>query len=408
MVIAVRLTISVLVQYLLAITVKEAGIAKIGQMRNMLAMLTSITNLGIFSGIVKYVAQHKQDQPTLQRLFSTSFLMAIIGSTASSIVLFLGAAFFAEKLFDDVSFAFVFKLLAVLTPVIAMQRLFNAVVNGLSAYKRYALIELIAYVLSSGLLLFFLFQYSLNGVLVAIALAPLIQLITLLFIFSKVLKAYISFRELKIDWSFKNKLLAFTLMSFVSTVLLNYVEIDIRTVIKDRISVDEAGYWTAINFISKNYMVFSSGLFTLYVIPRFATIQTKTDFTKEVFHIYKSILPLFGVGMFLIYWFREYVIQIIYPEFTGMSPLFKWQLMGDFVRLCALVIAHQFLAKRMVKSFVITEILSLASFYVLSLVLIKDYSTEGVVMAHFFRYVFYFVIVLIPIYFYFKKSKQSK
>ena len=142
------------------------------------------------------------------------------------------------------------------------------------------------------------------------------------------------------------------------------------------------------------------------VIPRFAAIQTKVDFTKEVWHIYKSILPLFGIGMLLIYLFRDVIIQLIYPEFKGMSPLFKWQLMGDFVRLCSLVIAHQFLAKRMVKSFVITEILSLASFYLLSVILIKHFSTEGVVMAHFFRYILYFIIVLIPVYLYFKKVRK--
>lgn len=153
-------------------------------------------------------------------------------------------------------------------------------------------------------------------------------------------------------------------------------------------------------------MVFSTGLFTLYVLPRFAAINNQVDFTKEVFHIYKTILPIFAIGMLLIYWFRDYIIQIIYPEFTGMSPLFKWQLLGDFIRLCSLVIAHQFLAKRMVKSFVITEILSLASFYILSLILIKYYSTEGVVMAHFFRYILYFVVVFVPVVFYFKKFKN--
>lgn len=407
-VIIFRLVISMAIQHILALTVKEAGIAKIGQLRNITAMLTSFTTLGIFSGVLKYVAQYKKDEQTLQRLFSTSFLFAGIGSVVSSIVLFVGSNYFAEKLLDDVALSYVFKLLAVLTPVFAMQRIFNAVVNGLSAYKKYALIEFIAYLLSAVLLVIFLFRFDLNGVLVAIALAPLIQLLTLIAIFGGVLKEYIQFRNLKVDWSFKNSLLAFTVMSFVSTVLLNYVELDIRTVIKDKINLEEAGYWTAINFISKNYMVFSSGLFTLYVIPRFAAIETKLDFTKEVWHIYKSILPLFGIGMLLIYLFRDFIIQLIYPEFTGMSPLFKWQLMGDFVRLCSLVIAHQFLAKRMVKSFVITEILSLAGFYLLSIVLIKHFSTEGVVMAHFFRYVFYLVVVVLFVYLYYHSKLRKQ
>ena len=109
-------------------------------------------------------------------------------------------------------------------------------------------------------------------------------------------------------------------MSFISTVLINYIEIDIRSQITNQISSNQAGYWTAILIISKNYMVFSTGLFTLYVIPRFAEIYSAQDFKNEVFYIYKTILPLFAVGMILIYIFRMLIIDVIYPGFYGMEP----------------------------------------------------------------------------------------
>ena len=175
----------------------------------------------------------------------------------------------------------------------------------------------------------------------------------------------------------------------------------------DEINIDEAGYWTAITFISKNYMVFATGLFTLYVLPKFASITNKLEFKKEVFHIYKTILPIFGLGMLLVYVLRNWVIEIVYPEFTGMEPLFKWQLLGDFVRLCSLVLAHQFLAKRMVKSFIVTELISLGLFYVLTQVFIQYYGTEGVVIAHFVRYIIYFVVVVFFIQNYFKNNPNS-
>tara|TARA_R110002049_G_scaffold246194_5_gene420173 strand:- start:103 stop:699 length:597 start_codon:yes stop_codon:yes gene_type:complete len=186
-------------------------------------------------------------------------------------------------------------------------------------------------------------------------------------------------------------------MSFISTFLLNYIELNIRTLVTDEININEAGYWTAITFISKNYMVFATGLFTLYVLPKFASIHNRQDFKSEVFNIYKTILPIFALGMLLVYMLRNYIIQFIYPEFTGMEPLFKWQLLGDFIRLGALVLSHQFLAKRLVKSFVITEIISLGLFFVLSKVFIQYYGTEGIVIAHFVRYIIYFIIVVIVI-----------
>ena len=111
--------------------------------------------------------------------------------------------------------------------------------------------------------------------------------------------------------------------------------------------------------------------------------------------------------MIVIYIFRDYVIDLVYPNFLGMEPLFKWQLLGDFVRLGSLVIAHQFLAKKMVRSFIFTEFLSIALFYVLSKYFIVDYGAEGVVMAHFIRYIIYFIVVLFLLWRYFKKQKIS-
>lgn len=394
-VISIRLIVSVFVQRILAVMVGESGIANIGQVRNLMVMLTSTSTLGIFNGVIKYVAEYKENKTGLSKFFSTISVFLTIGSLISATVLFFGSSYLSNYLFKSDDFINVIKLLAVIIPFIAVNRAANGIVNGLSDYKRYAIIDLIGYLLATAALLIGLYTSNLEGVIVAIALAPIIQLIVLIVVFGKTLKNYLNLKEISFSWNVghRNALLAFTLMSFVSSFLLSYIEINIRTTITDEININEAGYWTAITFISKNYMVFATGLFTLYVIPKFANIETKIAFKNEVLNIYKTILPIFGVGMLLVYLLRDLIIEIIYPNFTGMEPLFKWQLLGDFVRLCALVLAHQFLAKRLVKSFIITEVVSLGLFFVLSKIFINYFDTEGVVIAHLVRYIIYFVIV---------------
>lgn len=403
-VISIRLLVSVFIQRLLAITVGEAGIASIGQIRNLMAMLTSTTTLGTFNGVVKYVAEYKKDQPELSKLFSTVTIFLLVGSIVSAIVLFIGASYFSAYLFNSQEHIYIFRLLAVIVPFISINRVVGGVISGVSDYKRYAKIELISYLLATVAILLGLHYSDLKGVIIAIAIAPIIQLIVLAFVFGKTLRAYVRFKSLNLNLIYKNKLLAFTLMSFISTFLLNYIELDIRTLISEELNISEAGYWTAITFISKNYMVFATGLFTLYVLPKFASIHNKIDFKNEVFSIYKTILPIFGLGMVIVYFLRNFIIQIVYPDFTGMEPLFKWQLLGDFVRLCSVVLAHQFLAKRMVKSFVITEVISLALFFGLSKIFILQFGTEGIVIAHFVRYIIYFIMVIFIIKRYFNKQ----
>ncbi|MBJ6369295.1 O-antigen translocase [Snuella sedimenti] len=405
MVIGARLIISVFVQRVLALAIGEAGIAKVGQLRNLVEIVNSVASLGIFNGLVKYVAELKDNNEELKKVFSTAFVFGVVGSISISIVLILVSDSLAIKLFGlRGMMSDVIVVLAVLMPVLVLIRFFNGIINGLSEYKKYAKIDLITYVMSTLLLLLFLKFYSLKGVLLAIVLTPIIQLGVIGSIFGAGLRRIIKVSSIRFKIPYYKQLLGFALMSFVSTVLINYIEIDIRTSITNQISEKEAGYWTAMGFISKNYMVFSSGVFTLYVIPRFTKIYDGIRFKKEVVYIYKTLLPIFGLGMLLVYIFREVVITIVYPNFTGMEPLFKWQLLGDFIRLATLVVSHQFLAKKMTKSFIVTELISLGLFYFLSKNLVLVYGAEGVVMAHFYRYIVYFGIVIFAVRYYFKRQ----
>ncbi|WP_460218186.1 O-antigen translocase [Psychroserpens sp. MEBiC05023] len=407
-VIVIRLVISVFVQRILALNVGEAGIAKIGQLRNLMQMLTSTASLGIFNGVVKYVSENENNKAQLSKLFSSAFIFGAIGSMISALVLFFNAEYISVRLFETNEFTNLIKCLSILPPVIGLNRILYGLINGLSEYKKHAKIELGAYLVSVCLLLICLYYFNLKGVLFSIILVPLISFGVIFTIFLDKLKKHIQLKDISLDFEFAKPLLAFTLMSFVSTVLLNYIELDVRTTITDRINIEEAGYWTAMNFISKNYMVFSSSIFTLYVIPKFAKITTGKDFKDEVIHIYKTLLPLFGLGMIAVYLLRHIIIAFIYPNFEGLEALFKWQLLGDFVRLGTLVVAHQFLAKKMVWSFVITELISLGLFYGLSKYYVDLYGAEGVVMAHFYRYVIYFFIVIVTVWFYFKRNNKKR
>jgi len=393
-VVGARLLMSLVVQKLLAEYTGQAGIAKVGQLRNISSMLMSLTSLGTFNGVVKYVSEYKSDQKNLLKLFSTLYVFSFTASIIIFFIFFFGASYFSEKLFFSNEYTVVFKVIAVSVPFISMHRIFTGVINGLSDYKKHAKIELISYFLGVVLLLFSLYYYSLNGVLVAIALTPIIQFTVLILIFGKLLKEYIDFKSISFNIPFLKPLLGFTLMSFIGTVLLNYIEIDLRTLITDKISEAEAGSWTAMNSISKIYMQFITIIFPIYILPKYATIKTSFKFRKEVFQIYKTLIPLVLGGMLLVYFSRNILIQIIYTkEFLGMQSLFKWQLLGDFVKFVAIVLSYQFLANKQIKYFVVTELLSLFLYYIFGRCFVNDFGSEGIVMAHFLRYVIYLVIV---------------
>jgi O-antigen/teichoic acid export membrane protein len=390
-----RLLMSLVVQNLLAQYTGQAGIAKVGQLRNISSMLMSLTSLGTFNGVVKYVSEYKSDQKNLLKLFSTLYVFSFTASIVIFFILFFWASYFSNKLFLSDTYVIVFKVMAIAVPFISMNRIFNGVINGISDYKKHTKIEFISHFLAAVLLLVSLYFYSLKGVLVAIALTPIIQFTVLIFIFGKLLKDYVDFKAITFKIPFFKQLLGFTAMSFVATVLSNYVEIDIRTLILDKISEAEAGSWTAMNSISKIYMQFLIAIFTLYILPKYATINTSFEFRIELKKIYKSLVPLVFAGMILIYLLRNTLIELIFTDaFLGMAILFKWQLAGDFVRFIANVLSYQFLAKKQIKYFIYTQLIGLLMYVMFSRCFLPYFGTEGVVMALFVSNLVYLGAVL--------------
>ena len=395
LVVGARLLISLVVQNLLAQYTGQAGIAKVGQLRNISSMLMSLTSLGTFNGVVKYVSEYKSDQKNLLKLFSTLYVFSFTASIVIFFILFFWAPYFSNKLFLSDTYVIVFKVMAIAVPFISMNRIFNGVINGISDYKKHTKIEFISHFLAAVLLLVSLYFYSLKGVLVAIALIPIIQFTVLIFIFGKLLKDYVDFKAITFKIPFFKQLLGFTAMSFVATVLSNYVEIDIRTLILDKISEAEAGSWTAMNSISKIYMQFLIAIFTLYILPKYATINTSFEFRIELKKIYKSLVPLVFAGMILIYLLRNTLIELIFTDaFLGMAILFKWQLAGDFVRFIANVLSYQFLAKKQIKYFIYTQLIGLLMYVMFSRCFLPYFGTEGVVMALFVSNLVYLGAVL--------------
>jgi O-antigen/teichoic acid export membrane protein len=406
-VIVVRQVISLFIRRVIAENFGESGIFLQGQLRSLVQLLTSFTSLGIFNGVVKYISEYRKEEDKLNQLFSTTFVFTAIGSVVSSIVLLIWSSSLSVYLFNDAAYSYLIQLMAIVVPFISLQRVFNGVINGLSQYKKFAKIDLISYLISSSLTILFLYLDNFDGVLISIAVTPFIQLVILLWVFYGVLKDYIQFKQLKFRAPMAKLFVAFSMMSFFSTVVLSTVEIEVRNLILRRISENDAGIWSAMLDLSKNYMSFSAILFTMYVIPKFAIVNERKEFFKEMGVVYKTIVPLFGVGMIMVYFLRDYIIALIFPGFDAMSGLFKWQLLGDFIRLIGMVLSYYFISKKLVYHFVFTEILSIGLFYVFAYLFIDDYGVEGVVIGHLIRYIVYLIVVFALVLHYVNKTSHK-
>ena len=399
-----RSVLGLISQKLIAVYLGPNGVALLGNLKNALALFGLVSTTGIDQGVLKYQSEFENRPEVLKKLYDTSAAYAFVGSIAVFCGLFFGSNYFSLYLFNSVAYAYLFIILAFTVPFMAFFNLCFAVVNGKSNYKKATLISFTSYTLITALVIALVLIYKLPGALLAITLTPIAQIVEL-YIFAK--KEVLLFLKVKIKFHvfFKDKLYQYIIMAIAAVVLSNVVDLQLRHYLIKKLSVSEAGYWTSMTSLSNYYLSFLTGVYSLYVLPKYAKINNLKDFKMELLHIYKIIIPIFAIMFLGIYFFRVYIIQILFTEdFLPMQNLFKWQLLGDLVKIMSMVLAYQFIAKKMWKLYILTEAISYIILYIFGVYFVKKMGVEGIVFAHFLRCIMYLLMVALLMPAVFKKK----
>lgn len=373
------------------------GMALIGNLRNFLYSIQSIATLGLYNGVVKYIAEFKNNTLELSKTLSSAFYLGFISTVVVSFLVYFNADTINDYIFPEYNdYAYVIKVLAISLPFYTLNLFSFSILNGFSKFKMLIIINIIGQILAVSVTLILIYKNRIDGALISVVVSEsLIFLITVVGIVNQrslmplIKVSNVRFTTIK-------KLSSFSIMALFSAIVLPLVAIAIRSYIIENVGFKEAGFWEAMNRISKYYLMFVSSLLTLYILPRLSEIDNAKEFRNEVFSFYKTIIPIFGVGLLFIYFFRNIIITIVFSsEFKPVEELFLWQLLGDFVKVLSVVIAYQFLAKKMFWHYMITEAFSVIILYLSSILFIDMYGVKGATIAHFVTYVLYYGMVLL-------------
>lgn len=371
--------------------------ALIGNLRNFSSVIQSLSISGLYKGAVKLISQFKTDTVALTKTLSTVFYFGFFTAILVSFLCYYNAEFINSLIFyTNYNYTYVIETLALVLPFYALNMFAFSIMNGFSKYKILLIINIISQVLGLLVTLLLIWQENIDGALVAVVITPALNvLITIVGIaFRQNLIA--SIRITHVSFSVLNKLSPYMIMALVSAIALPIVMIIIRNYLTAEIGIKEAGYWTAMTRVSDYYLMFINSLMTFYILPRFAEITTRRAFRKEVFSFYKSIMPLFVGLLIIIYFSRSLLINILFTEdFRPVEDLFGYQLVGDFLRVLSMVIAFQFLAKKMFAHYIILEVFLVVIMYISSIYLIDVFGLQGAVMGHCLSYFMHFGIILL-------------
>jgi len=392
-----KIIAGILTSKAIAIFIGVEGMALIGNLRNFLSAIQSISILGFYNGVVKTIAKFKEDNVKLSQTLSTAYYTCFFSTVLVAFLCYYNAQYVNDVLFSsNYNFAYIIKIMALALPFYALNMMSFSIMNGFSNYKMLLIINIIGQILGLLVTLLLIYENHIDGALIAAVVAPsLIFLITLVGIINRRnLMTYIKTDHINFDIL---KLFGpYAAMALVTAIALPVISICIRNYIIAEVGLKEAGYWEAMNRISDYYLMFITSIITLYIVPRFSEIDSKKEFRKEVFGFYKSVMPIFGLGLILLYFLKPFLVPLIFSEeFKPVENLFLWQLLGDFVKVLSIVIAYQFLAKKMFTHFIIIEVFLVVMLYISSIYLIDVFGVKGAVIGHFISYLMHYGIVLL-------------
>lgn len=386
----------------LAIFVGANGMAFVGNFRAFLNVVENFSLLGIQNAIVKYVSEYQHDKVKLKSVLATFGLLLLASSIAISLILILifGANYLSKEIFHHSEiYSFVFYILAIVFPLYVFSTFCISVVNGFHEYKKVIYIQIISSSIALLFSVFLIYYYNTFGALLSLVLAPVFVFFVSLFYLRNVITVSDVFSYQSFDFSVVKNLSEYVLMALVSGVIGSFVLLEIRTDVIEITGLKNAGIYEGLQRISSYYLLFISSIMSIYFYPKLSV--NNSNIQVIVFNYFKTIIPVFTLGLVLIFLLRKFIIQVLFStEFETMESLFLWQLVGDLLKAVSLIFGTILIATKQTKAFIITEIVSLFIMYFSTNWMLHAIGIDGIVIAHAFTYFMYLLVLII----YFRKK----
>lgn len=403
---AASTTISLLVKLItnkvIALYLGTNGMFLMGQLKDFLKIGNTLGTMGIETGTVKYTSELNNKEKDFKDLVGTSFKIHLYSSLIIIGLILIFYNYLTLSISKEMSEInnYSFKYLLCFSVVsFSIQTFIMSVLNGLKKIKIFILINIIATIISGGILIFLVINYFTVGAYYALILSPIITLITALIIclFLKPFKLNFLNSVLKIKY-FKN-LSKFSLMAIMAPICLVGATFTVRYYIYDEFDSNHAGSWEAMWRISAIYLLFLTTTFKFYLVPTFTNLENNS-LKKEVFKIWKTILPIIVIITLGVYIAKDLIIDILFTsEFNLINSLILFHLLGDIIKINCWVLGNILVAKAKTNHFILFQVEWSIVFVVLSIILANVYGFVGLSIAYFSTYIIHFLLLNI----YFRK-----
>lgn len=391
-----RLLSALVINKAIATFIGPTGLALIGQFQNFTQIALVLAQGGLNNGVVKYNAELISENKDITILNSTAIRISLLSSLFIGFLMAIFSNYLSDYIFNSPNYSYVFIVFGITIFFFVINQLLLSILNGLKEIRLFIGINISQSIYSLIFTSLAILTYGLVGALIAMVTNQSIIFITVVWRLRK--HPIISLRLFNANYDKKiaNKLFKYSVMALTSILTVPLTNFILRNYIGNVIGWSQAGYWQAIWYISSMYLMVITTALNIYYLPRLSEIKDKKEIKKELLNGYVLIIPFIVLLTLGIFFLKEYIVLILFnKDFYPMLELFKWQLVGDVIKISAWLLSYIMLAKAMTKEFIITEILFSMLFVIVSLIYINVFGLIGVTYGYATNYIIYFIVMFL-------------
>lgn len=392
----IRISSGFVANKVIAIYTGPGGVAIVGAFSNLISIVLTFANGAINTGVVKYTAEYEESNDKLKLLFSTSFKISLYCSGFVGMLLFFFGAFFSSWIFNTHLYDNPIRVLGTTTVFYSLNSLLISILNGKKQIKTYTIVNTVGSIIGLVFSLILVYFFKIDGALYALVLSQSIVFFVTLFLITKMQWFSLDYFKQKMNLEIIKKLSHYSLMAIVTALTVPVSQIVLRNMLISTHGIQFAGLWQGMMRISDGYLMILTTALATYYLPKLSSLHTNIELRSEILNGYKLILPIVFLSSLLIYILRFFIIELLYtPDFSLMSDLFLYQLVGDFFKMASWILGYLIVAKSMTKIYIITEISSTLSYIILGYVCVDYFGIKGISIAFAINYFLYFITMIV-------------
>ena len=405
---AINLIASLVTVKVTAQLIGPEGTALIGQFTNTIAMLSLLATGAIGTGVVKYVAEYKNNPEQLKKYLSTAFGITLVCSGIIATFVLVFHAWLSQQAFKSHEFDSIFLLYGFFLVLNTFNLLLTQVLNGLSEVKKMTVVNIIGAVSNLILTIFLCLRFGVWGSLLALVIGQSVTFLALAVMLRRQTWWHRSYVFGGIDKAVRRQFLGFSFLTLLG-LISPFTLMQIRFEIINTLGLEQAGCWQGILKISDTYMNFVTTILTVYYLPRMTEIKDNEHLViREVRKGFKRIMPVMLRVSLGIWWLRDWIIYLLYtPKFLPMADLFAFQMIGNCLKIAGWLLMTLLLVSDRIKILTICWVTYELVYWVSSLLFIRRFGLVGVSYSYALTFLVYFsmaIAIFLPLMVQVKKS----